>query len=102
MQMVLPYVSMRVKQGNLFPGVGIFDYKAIRLVTVASWTRKAEVFEPCFSSSRARHDMLDFKDRNGQSLRRTATGAAIDKMLGHSAPQVGGDVGAHRPVAPAC
>ena len=101
-KMVLPRVSMRMKQGDLFLGVGIFDDRAIRFMAVASGTRKAEVFKRRFSAGRTRCDMLDFKGRNRQSFRRLAIGAAIGEMLGYSTPELGGNIGAHRPVAPAC
>jgi hypothetical protein len=61
----------------------------MRFIGIARWTRETGILEGRFSICRARRDVLQLENRDGQTLACTAVDAAVVEMLGDSAPKSG-------------
>lgn len=93
---------MRMKQHGLFLCVGIGGDHSIGLATVACGARETDVLEDRFAASGSRHDVLEFKDGDGQAFGCSAVGTTVGETVTNFTPEIGGDINAHAPVAPAC
>ena len=101
-KVVWPSVSVRMKERDLFVCVWIDCDRAIRLVPIESWARKANVLEDRFTASRAWQDMLEFKDGDCQFFGGVAISTTVCKMVSDLTLQIDRNINAHTPVAPAC
>ena len=73
----------------------------IRLISIASRARQAEVFEVSSAASRSWNDMFEFKDRDGQVLWSLAIRAPVREPVRNLLLKIRRDVNTHTREAPA-
>ena len=67
---------------------------SIGLVSIASRTSKAEVFEVRLTAKRQRLDVFDFKGDNRERFARLAIGTAMQEVATNASPELGRNVDA--------